>query len=620
MANASSKARRVAFEQSSSEIAEAPEIEKAVVLRSDGAPKNLIVALERLALANRPASEFDNFYTPENKEFYSKTPYYKLDETRREIRLLKVYPEKKLYDQHMIDHPEWNREPSHILYPYDPRKREPIIACELVDTTPLSRVDGTYHALSYCAGSPKNVKSILVNGILFNAFANLEHAINCTLEFWNSKNPGTDLLLWVDQICINQDDQVERSSQVRLMQDIYRRSQDAIICISIYTPPTVNRYYQPNPEPPEKATWLQYGLHSRGLASGLSPFQDIDLFVRESIKSKNVEALADMPACFNSLCTFLSSPWWSRAWIYQEFIMAPRAFFVFKSDAVCTVSWAELSLMFEGVVKLKEKTLNDLTLVIPEWIKARREEEQTENALGEEEKARLILEWNMKTKEPILKQIEELTSQMSSLKPLLEKADKERNTLLHTRKTRRKFVEEYWKYQREVQIIDDKLIFLRGRLAEDIPNPRRKQLEDLRNTLRALSTAQDSVEKVQKLLPKLRSSIEPVDSLRKGKSTRRRVFGLKEVLDHSRRCQTSDPRDKIYAFLGLADKGYNIVPNYSWENTIVHLLLHTALKIIAFEGSVDILEHVRHGREKLGHLLPSWVPDVRTCPFHYALM
>jgi hypothetical protein len=143
----------------------------------DAAASNLNVALERLSLANRPASAFDNFYTPENVNFYSQKPYFKLDNRRHEIRLLKVYPQKKTYSQHIQDHPEWQAKGRSGLktmrIPQISESEEPIIACELLDKIPLSRVDGRYHALSYCAGSPKDVSKVLINGIIFNAFANL---------------------------------------------------------------------------------------------------------------------------------------------------------------------------------------------------------------------------------------------------------------------------------------------------------------------------------------------------------------------------------------------------------------------------------------------------------------
>ena len=78
---------------------------------------------------------------------------------------------------------------------------------------------------------------------------------------------------------------------------------------------------------------------------------------------------------------------------------------------------------------------------------------------------------------------------------------------------------------------------------------------------------------------------------------------------HSRRCLASDPRDKVYAFLGLADKAYAICPDYATENTIVHELINTARKIIKHEGTLNVLYSVSRGRQRLGSFLPTWVPD-----------
>jgi hypothetical protein len=84
---------------------------------------------------------------------------------------------------------------------------------------------------------------------------------------------------------------------------------------------------------------------------------------------------------------------------------------------------------------------------------------------------------------------------------------------------------------------------------------------------------------------------------------------LKRLLSQSRNCLASDPRDRVYAFLGLAHQGYAISPVYSAEYTIIHVLLETAKQILVYEGNLDLLEYVNHGRANLGHLLPSWVPD-----------
>lgn len=79
---------------------------------------------------------------------------------------------------------------------------------------------------------------MLVNGRPFNAFANLEHAIRQVLHHWTKKNPGKELLLWADQICRNQSNNAERTSQVSIMRDIYRRGRETYICLSTATTST----------------------------------------------------------------------------------------------------------------------------------------------------------------------------------------------------------------------------------------------------------------------------------------------------------------------------------------------------------------------------------------------
>jgi hypothetical protein len=77
-------------------------------------------------------------------------------------------------------------------------------------------------------------------------------------------------------------------------------------------------------------------------------------------------------------------------------------------------------------------------------------------------------------------------------------------------------------------------------------------------------------------------------------------------LRHSGNRDASDPQDSAYAFLGLAHRGHVISPDYSIRNTTVRILIDTARRIIGCENSLHILEH---GSEKLGYLLPTWVPD-----------
>src|SRR5436190_20656932 len=107
-----------------------------------------------------------------------------------------------------------------------------LIVCELLDKVPLTAVFGRYSTLSYCAGSLNDTAPLLVNGLEFNAFRNLEHALHCVRFRWSQAHPDDELLIWVDQICINQDNNTEKSHQVCLMKQIYQGCHQVFVSLS----------------------------------------------------------------------------------------------------------------------------------------------------------------------------------------------------------------------------------------------------------------------------------------------------------------------------------------------------------------------------------------------------
>ncbi|RDW73341.1 hypothetical protein BP6252_07248 [Coleophoma cylindrospora] len=75
-----------------------------------------------------------------------------------------------------------------------------------------------YIALSYAWGKSKNTREITVDGTRFAATESLESALR------RFRDPQQDVRVWADAVCINQDDLLERSQQVQLMQRIYEQS------------------------------------------------------------------------------------------------------------------------------------------------------------------------------------------------------------------------------------------------------------------------------------------------------------------------------------------------------------------------------------------------------------
>ncbi|KUI62365.1 Heterokaryon incompatibility protein 6, OR allele [Cytospora mali] len=121
--------------------------------------------------------------------------YQPLNTYLNEIRLLSLQPSKN------IDGP---------------------ITCSLntvsLDDKPL------FEALSYVWGDATATADIFVDGVAFSATTNLHDA----LEHIRPRT-GDPRIMWIDAICINQNDDSERNHQVPLMQRIYSEAAAAVV-------------------------------------------------------------------------------------------------------------------------------------------------------------------------------------------------------------------------------------------------------------------------------------------------------------------------------------------------------------------------------------------------------
>jgi hypothetical protein len=80
-----------------------------------------------------------------------------------------------------------------------------------------------YETLSYTWGSCLTTNAIVIDKMLFPVTANLEAALR------RLRRPDEPRILWVDAICINQQDSAERSQQVGLMKRIYSQASNVVI-------------------------------------------------------------------------------------------------------------------------------------------------------------------------------------------------------------------------------------------------------------------------------------------------------------------------------------------------------------------------------------------------------
>jgi hypothetical protein len=75
-----------------------------------------------------------------------------------------------------------------------------------------------YEAISYTWGDVKTTHYIIINGYLLPVTSNALEALHAVAPLWGLR------LVWIDSICINQQDPLDKNQQVALMAEIYRRA------------------------------------------------------------------------------------------------------------------------------------------------------------------------------------------------------------------------------------------------------------------------------------------------------------------------------------------------------------------------------------------------------------
>jgi hypothetical protein len=130
----------------------------------------------------------------------------------------------------MTDYPEMSDPSSNIRVLHIKKgSGKQRIDCTL-ESVPLAR-NPVYDALSYNWGNMKKPKMIKVNGKKMLITNNLYEALR------DIRLPGETRTVWVDQICINQNNVEEKEGQIPLMNTIYSRAQNVLVWLSNHKAP-----------------------------------------------------------------------------------------------------------------------------------------------------------------------------------------------------------------------------------------------------------------------------------------------------------------------------------------------------------------------------------------------
>jgi hypothetical protein len=208
--------------------------------------------------------------------------YSDLNDARREIRLLVIQPSSA---------------------------SDTIIECSLevisLDDHP------EYIALSYVWGHSAIVEEISINGVSLAVTTNLATVLrqlraNRSGEK-SSPIKGLPSLLWADAICINQQNDSERSSQVQLMRDIYQTAVKVISWLG-----------------PEADRSTEAFLTLRAVAQEIAHLPQVGN--RFEWLRRYPDLIADkgkgQPNQWDDIHQLLMRDYWKRTWVFQEVVLA----------------------------------------------------------------------------------------------------------------------------------------------------------------------------------------------------------------------------------------------------------------------------------------------------------
>ena len=424
------------------------------------------------------------FVTPNNNLFYSALLYRPLESQRQEIRLLRLLPGQSSAQ----------------------------LRCEIVDNVFLSEHTRKYYALSYCAGDTTVVETTKVQNVDFNVFSNLGAGLR------RIRKRDEPLLVWVDQICINQKDVSEREQQVLLMRSVYANAYKTILWLGEENQDQAEglavSFLQNLCERARTAQVSEYGDFQNALTQFFqilkerNPEMDVlnDTPTNPSNRTLifNTELMADQGKILSNefrdgkygreiaaTVVLYQMPWWKRCWVFQEAIVSKAADVLYGSSAIdfeaLRVANAILTLAYRdqfssiSMDTIEEGSTQSLLVLLTEIINAKR---------------------------------------------LVD-------------------LEENWKTRHNLSI--------------------------------------------------------------------------REVLNVSRQVESTDPRDRVYAVLGLIDQKYKIIPSYSPSNTTAQTFITAVKASIEHDRVLDILSdgHELGRNSNLG--LPSWVPDFTVAPDHFSM-
>jgi hypothetical protein len=210
-----------------------------------------------------------------------------------------------------------------LLNLFSSSPNNPQIECELITTefNEKGNTDRKYEALSWCWGTAKH-----------NSYVNIRKGRKIYAKYVSPdlvsalralRHPRVDRYLWIDAVCINQENFLERNHQVEMMSDIYGKAEQ--VCI-----------------------WLGDGDKSSQIA--------LTFIKKEVLQLQNFDELCESEQAsskWGALLDLMQRPWFSRRWVVQEIALARKAKIYCGAERI---TWSKFAVAVELFVEVETAT------------------------------------------------------------------------------------------------------------------------------------------------------------------------------------------------------------------------------------------------------------------------
>lgn len=196
---------------------------------------------------------------------------------------------------------------------------------------------------------------------------NLESALR-NIRCKTAAEKGRQAPLWIDAICINQEDVDERDEQVRRMKAIYQGADQVLIWLGDYDEPSdKDALARVQRRLVASIAYSSPKLVTRALTVMEVITRDLDSPIEASMKRLHVESLTIVD--WLQLLRIFHRPWFERLWVIQELAVSTQAVGVWGRT---TVPWKDLEKVADFILRPNKNLITTEVRQLLPWIGAQR--------------------------------------------------------------------------------------------------------------------------------------------------------------------------------------------------------------------------------------------------------